>query len=53
MNQRMSEKCTPLIRLHKHAFAVEVDTVLVLGFTGYDFLEGLFQNLMFGINFDC
>ena len=39
MNQRMSEECTSLIRLHKHAFAVQPDAVLVRFLTGYDFLE--------------
>ena len=37
MNERMSEECTPLIRLHKHALAVQPDAVLVLFLTEYDF----------------
>ena len=39
MNKRMSEECTPLIRLHKHAFAVQPDTVHILLFSFYDFFE--------------
>ena len=40
MYLRMSEERTPLIRLHEHAFAVQIYTVLVLIFAGYDFVEG-------------
>ena len=39
MNERMSEECTPLIRLHKHAFAVQPDAVRVLFFSFYDLSE--------------
>ena len=35
----MSKECTPLIRLHKHAFAVQPDAVRVMVFSFYDFPE--------------
>ena len=53
MNQRMGEERTPLIRLHKHALAVQPDAVLVLFLTEYDFFEchkiGRFAPLVSGL----
>lgn len=39
MNQRMSEECAPLIRLHEHALTVQPDAVRILIFSVYDFSE--------------
>ena len=40
MNERMSEECTPLIRLYEHSLTVQPDAVLVLLLTGQDFFVG-------------